>query len=497
MRGQRKDGNVSLILHGSWSAGVFFVWGELAEPAPKPRGRPPRIGPHPHAAPPDRLREALQALVPLDETRAAPGGVWVGVPTTTRVILLPSDGSGPLLPSWLVAGAADDQVPEPCLAPWKVSGLALDALTALDLLISLPLGEMAGRWWGADLRFWGLVAKLGLELLAHHKVLPGLAEEGEGYRAVWLPATDDPHDRARLRALALAMPPVCRVLFGEGDAPEAGRSPAPHALVDGFVGHLVDCAVRDWGRDRLDRRRRPPQGVAGAWWSALWSGDGEIVVPPAGRRELARLFDAWHGWMAQLQAVAEAPFRVCFRLEPPEVDPETDRVVSSEWALRYMLQASDDPSLLVPAEKVWSARGDALRVLNRRFEGAQERLLAGLGLAARICPPVVNSLRTARPRACTLSVDEAYAFLREVGPLLEGSGFGVLVPPWWDKRGARLGGAPRSRRTPTSSARAYLAWTCWCSSTGCWPSATSHCRTKSSSGWPRSRCRWCACAANG
>jgi SNF2 family DNA or RNA helicase len=107
--------------------------------------------------------------------------------------------------------------------------------------------------------------------------------------------------------------------------------------------------------------------------------------------------------------------------------------------LKYMLQASDDPSLLVPVEQVWSARGSTLRILNRKFEGAQERLLTGLGSAARLFPPIMTSLRTARPKACKLSVDEAYAFLREVGPLLEGSGFGVLVPAWWNKPGARLG----------------------------------------------------------
>ncbi|MBN1581273.1 MAG: DEAD/DEAH box helicase, partial [Anaerolineae bacterium] len=53
--------------------------------------------------------------------------------------------------------------------------------------------------------------------------------------------------------------------------------------------------------------------------------------------------------------------------------------------------------------------------------------------------PILASLRTARPQACPLTVDDAYAFLREVGPLLEGSGFGVLVPPWWNKPSARLG----------------------------------------------------------
>ncbi|MCP4518264.1 MAG: ATP-dependent helicase, partial [Delftia sp.] len=94
---------------------------------------------------------------------------------------------------------------------------------------------------------------------------------------------------------------------------------------------------------------------------------------------------------------------------------------------------------LVPAEEVWSARGGTLRYLNRKFEGAQERLLASLGIAARIFPPIMNSLRATHPQSCKPTADEAYAFLREVGPLLEGSGFGVLVPPWWNKPGARLG----------------------------------------------------------
>jgi len=433
-----------LVLHGSWSDGIFFVWGESAESAPKPRGRRPRARPHPYAALPNRLREALERL--------APFVAWADAPTATRVILLPSGADGPHLPPWLVpeadAGATDiDVESEPRLTSWKVTGLALDVITALDLLVTLPLGETGERCWGADLRYWGLVAKLGLEFLAHHKYLPGLTENEGQYRAVWLPVMDDPHDQARLHALAQAMPPVCRAIFvpstgsgqNAGSTPQPDQAPAPHALLDSFVKHLVDRAVRDWGRGRLDRRRRSPQGITGAWWSALWDEDGQIEPPLAQRRQLARLFDAWQGWMGQLQGADEAPFRLCFRLEPPEVDPESGQATSPDWMLRYMLQANDDPSLLVPAEKVWSARGGTLRYLNRKFEGAQERLLAGLGLAARIFPPILTSLRAPRPRSCQLMVDEAYAFLREIGPLLKGSGFGVLVPPWWEKPGARLG----------------------------------------------------------
>ena len=423
----------NLVLHGSWSANIFFVWAESSELSPKRRGRRARVPSHPHTAPPDRLRAALEGLAPL--------GAWADSPTATRIALLPSIADAPRLPPWLLP-AADETGVEPCLSPWRVTGLALDAVSALDLLVALPLGEAGGRQWGADLRYWGLAAKLGLELLARHKYLPGLMpdrENEERYHALWLPVLDEPHDRARLRALAQAMPSICRALFARTGQQKTELALEPHALLDSFLKGLIDQAVRDWGRPHLDRRRKSPAGVAGAWWSALWSADRQVKIPAAQRRELARLFDAWREWMGQLQRAVEATFRLCFRLEPPEVDPESSQVTSPDWALRYMLQANDDPSLLVPAEKVWHARGGILRILNRKFEGAQERLLAGLGLAARLFPPIIKSLHTARPQTCSLTVNEAYAFLREVGPLLEGSGFGVLVPPWWDKPGARLG----------------------------------------------------------
>ncbi len=38
-----------------------------------------------------------------------------------------------------------------------------------------------------------------------------------------------------------------------------------------------------------------------------------------------------------------------------------------------------------------------------------------------------------------MNADQAYTFLREAAPLLEQSGFGILVPQWWKKRHRRLG----------------------------------------------------------
>ncbi|MCC6167927.1 MAG: DEAD/DEAH box helicase, partial [Caldilineaceae bacterium] len=118
------------------------------------------------------------------------------------------------------------------------------------------------------------------------------------------------------------------------------------------------------------------------------------------------------------------------------------------WALHYLLQDREDPSLLVPAAEVWQGRGAVTAALGRRMEHAQEVLLTGLGFAARLFAPVRASLHDPRPQAAFFSSQEAYTFLREVAPLLEESGFGVLAPPWWNRPGMRLGARLRMRGTP-------------------------------------------------
>jgi len=201
---------------------------------------------------------------------------------------------------------------------------------------------------------------------------------------------------------------------------------------------VVDSAVREWHGHAW----RPLRGddVAVAWLNALFAADPTIEGPYF---TLSTLAKAHKAWVRQLQVAGDAAFRVCLRLEVPEM-PE------KAWPLDFLLQASDDPSLLVPATTVWKARGKTLTYLNRRFEEPQERLLTALGYASRIFPPLERSLHQRRPTAAHLSTDEAYTFLRQAASLLEQSGFGLLVPPWWNRRGSRLG-ARLQVKSPSSS----------------------------------------------
>ncbi|MBC7251899.1 MAG: SNF2 helicase-associated domain-containing protein, partial [Anaerolineae bacterium] len=453
-----------IVLHGSWlpgpnpgASGNFIIWGETSEPAPQPkrRGRrpqprPDRALPHPFQATPEQMLDALRLLIPDTDLPFSEELV------TSVHVLLPSSQRGPLASPQLIRDGeeAEEDIEPSGLGLWEVAALALTPLQTLALLVPLPLEPRPGIALSSELRFWHMAANFALELLARQRFLPALARHGSAHnfslRAIWQPVLDDPGDQERASRLVRAMPPVCRGLRPvpprrrKKQAPQESAPPDAYNLLKSFLGALVDAAVRDWGAPALPRQSlrsrtaQPTLDVTRLWLAALFSPDGILDVPPKQRGQLAAFYDQWHTWMEQLRVAGDTGFRVCFRLEPPE-QPALGQPDVRDWTLRFFLQATDDLSLLVPASKVWRERGSTLRFLNRRFEQPQERLLAGLGLAARMFPPLERSLRLARPEACALTVQEAYTFLRETALLLESSGFGVLVPPWWHKRGARLG----------------------------------------------------------
>ncbi|MGH9074508.1 MAG: DEAD/DEAH box helicase [Acidimicrobiales bacterium] len=191
------------------------------------------------------------------------------------------------------------------------------------------------------------------------------------------------------------------------------------------------------------RGRQPARPTpAEAWLTALVAEDPRIEADPG---ELAKLAVQLDEWRASAQGAA-GPVRTCFRLVPPTED-EGD----AAWRLDFLLQAVDDPSLLVPAADVWRA-GGALDVLEATVEHPEERLLEGLGRASRLYPQLERALAVARPEGLQLDLAAAARLLQEAIPLLEEAGFGVLMPPWW--RRSRLGLRLKARTRKTAAATA-------------------------------------------
>ena len=445
-----------LVIHAHWQpprspadSGCVLFWAETsdAKQPPRQRGRlakNPRPKDHPFCALPSLLRSSPGlGLKPAE------------VESGRATLRLPSVRSGPQPSPALLHDWDLDEKTSPYLAPWHVRGLWLPDAAALVVLAGLPGVEALPPHiaLAADARYWQVAAALVLETLTAQKLVPVLAPvdvTGSAFHSRWLPVLDGPKDAPRLARLRAAMPPVCRAQVNAGSASatrgqhstQTGETEwSSHVLLDTFLKVMVDASVRRWGRSG-SVPLADDDDPASRWLAALFTDDPTVHASPAQLKVLARSHRAW---MRNLHMAGDAAFRIAFRLEAPlqqvasSTDPQVEASSAHSWRLHYLLQARDDPSLLVPAKAVWQTRGSVLKRLGRRFEQPQEKLLAGLGYAARLFSPITGSLKSTRPDRLTLDTGQAHSFLREAAPLLEEAGFGLLVPPWWNRPGARLG----------------------------------------------------------
>jgi hypothetical protein len=394
-----------LVVHALWSPGRgALLWAEDGERPATGRSRALRTArPHPFAVP----AAALAAVHP-------------GTPTQVT-LLLPARAGGPL-PSPELVRSAPTTAPrgDAELRAWAVPAVAVDPAELDD--------PADGLRYGASVAHLRAVAALAADLAARGRVLPTL-DVTTTARARWRPVVTG-LDAAAAEALAAATPAVAR-------AEQSGRDPA--ALMADALDTLVDTAVRD----RLARAGAAAHGgqtAVGAWLAALSSPDGLL---PAGTRPdpLAEALEAWDAVGTEPPGAARAVFRLA---EVKALDEsEDDTGDGTRWRLEFLLQSTTDPSLLVPAERVWSGAADRL------IAGPQEVLLAELGRAARVYSPLAPALRGARPDALDLGLDGAHHVLVAGAALLVEAGFGVQLPAGWDGT-RRVGLRLSARSTPAA-----------------------------------------------
>ena len=323
-----------ILLHGHWLAptrggerGRFFLWGETPDgKLNKPRGRP-RWPVHAFAAAPNHVRTALEVTTSLPECEE--------VLTT---LILPALKNLPwpsprLAHEW---DAFEGAVPTG-LKRFKLHGLALLPVDALHILNRLPdpdtlPPELA---LGDDLIYWVTAARLGVEILTAQRYIPAIEHvDTQHFEARWKPVFDRSDDAVRLAQLVRAMPASARAGLPAELTGDLVPPPAHHVLED-FLTTVVDAVVR--ARFGSVWKEQPGDSPAAAWLNALMSPDPAIAGPYFGLRSLHR---AHQTWVRRLHAAGDAHFRTCLRLGVPEKSDEP-------WPLEFLLQATDDPSLLV------------------------------------------------------------------------------------------------------------------------------------------------------
>ncbi len=460
-----------LVIQGIWAYGSLCLW---AEDSTLPANSPPRPGrssraprPHPFAADTEAVAGALtQFAGPVaDLVRKAAG--------EELTLWLPATAEGPLHSPEL-SREPGEPARQPTgrarLAAWRVPALAFEPAAALDVLatVAAPGAYAAEAAIGGCVHYLAAVGRMAADLAGRGRVLPALTSGG-GYVARWRPVLSGA-DVEHARALAGAMPPLCRASDADGEPSATVLTEALQALTDAAVRAALGPGNGDsrgpWAL-LPPRRGRVPAAipVAERWIAALTAADPHVTV--ATREEdaaAAELAGALAEWRAAAQVPA-GPVRTCFRLVEPgpgagAAGHDTGDAAATTWAVEFALQSTEDPSLVISAADIWAAdiwaaqgaagwAGPAAGIRH-----PEEELLAGLGRAARLFPGLDAGLRSAAPASISTDAAGAYAFVKDTAPLLAGSGFGVLLPAWARKSRLGLKLTTRSKQTSRGSAGA-------------------------------------------
>ncbi len=317
------------------------------------------------------------------------------------------------------------------VVPADVDARAVPIRSAARALAALP-GDWPG-WQrpGDSVLAWSVAAKLALEYVAAGHLVPMLRAAGPGQAvAYWRLATVDD---GRLARLAAALPPAAHALRRDEDDQTVWSGPD---LLAAFCDAVADCCARATGsgpgptlvakasKTRTVDWRRP--------FLAALTGDEPVFALPEDT-----LVDDWAAWASPLvKNAGNAQAQLCVQLHTPGVgaaghDPE------APWPLAYHVYASDDPSMMVPAEQVWSTGTASLTLLGRRLGDPQESLARGLAEAARLFPPIDASLSEQRPTGLGLTPRQASDFLTHGAAALAAAGLGVVLPAELTAKGAR------------------------------------------------------------
>jgi superfamily II DNA or RNA helicase len=329
----------------------------------------------------------------------------------------------------------------------EVAGYSLPLLLALRALAAISARELP--LLAPSIAAWSLASKLLLDLVARERCVPRVISSDSGTEARWAVALSLSDDALRTTLLAKSFPLSAHAIplaIPSMGGPTATTKKQRKQATRVWSSDDLLRAFLDVGADAVMRaalpvtRKRKARKLPDVPWSqrfaaALAQSSSEkhcAAFVPDGFAERG-LLDELEAWSQPVLGATLGLPRVCFRFDLPD-----DRACPprEQFELRYFLQASDDPSVLVPASDVFS-ESPIVSTLHCSSRTAEEQLLKSLVSAGRIFSPIELSLRQARPDMVPLKPESAWHFINAAAPAIVEAGMGVILPTELTRSGQR------------------------------------------------------------
>ncbi len=311
----------------------------------------------------------------------------------------------------------------------------------IDLLATLP--EPLIECCADSTRYWSKLARFVLTRVRQMQFYPALRVAEGKPLGVWQLMIDGRDEVERMQKFADAMPPVCRAIADDANA--------PLAMVESFIAETTDALVRravtsDPDFEAIHELAAGPTPEASVrWLSALMSSDPTLRGgDPKSNAQLADQVGLWIGNLADRETNGQ--WQLGFELHEPDEDEnvgaeETPAEPSEnlKWRVTFSLFPEDESVEPIEAERIWAEGAAAIGELGRNIAERREFFISELARAAEIFPPLQNVVRTPNPTHVELTTGQAHLFLRHWAEQLRSMSFKVFVPDWAIDRERRLG----------------------------------------------------------
>ncbi|MDO5116359.1 MAG: DEAD/DEAH box helicase [Synergistaceae bacterium] len=406
-----------LILHLAYEEDTIFLWGECSfEKIKSPFREKEGLPLLPWGAKHSQLRAALKEL----GTRGARRS---GEETASySSLLLPVKGGFPL-PSDNILGERPLSAEPAALSPFCAATLRIsfDELTAMLRVMRECGGRMPapGLLFADDLKYICRALEYAAALVQRGAYIPDLEQTDGGCLSQWRPIILAKYQEEH-SAFAAAAPPV---LLGFSSGEPRERPLTKERFSSLLLEGLTDALIRASQSGGSSRGRRVDAGNPHEIW--LRSLGWQKAPLLKWQEEMEALYPQVRAWADTLKAVTAQPWRLFMRLEEPVGDDE------KVWRLSWHLQSTQDQTLIIPAERVWSP-GPAERSWFEHTQTNPRRyMLQILGHLASRIPVIAEGLEVPYPCECLMDLDALFDFLQNHITSILDQGIQVQLPSNW------------------------------------------------------------------
>jgi SNF2 family DNA or RNA helicase len=415
------------ILHSSWDGFSFNIWVEQSAQSFSNEPRQDQttfmngeeIKSHPF------ILEADDILFFLQKHSIDFSLQDLAIHKSNLKLLLPTDTSGSYpVSSWNLDELSVTFPLE--LKKWFIPSISLPPDRIIPLLEKVMINDPVITL-SPSLHYWFNVTLFALEILRRKAFIPfflirARKESVTEFFSSWEPLLSEGLLRKYYRFLEL-IPLYCQKSLPRKVNREALLSSFLQTVLDNFIRQHLSLfypAIND-DLSLLETF----EATTESWFASLFKKTNPLL--DSSNNAFPLFSGIMSSWKKELLP-KKRTFKTAFILSPPSPQAESFH----DWTLHFQLVAEDDPTIILPANKIWGRSSEFMSSITKQYESPQNRLLRDLSYASTFCPFLEDFLMEQFPKEITLSNTEAVAFMQEYTPLLQDHGFNVLLPSWWD-----------------------------------------------------------------